>query len=78
VPFECQSEGAAAARSGPGRYRVDDRLQLPDEPHCELLDGRLRTTTVPSAMRDQRVMMRLAGALLPRAGAAGAERHAHC
>ena len=73
VPVEYESESPATPRSGLGPYRADDYFQLPDEPRCELVYGRLLVTPAPSAKRHQRVVMRLVASLLPRADAAGAE-----
>jgi Uma2 family endonuclease len=68
-----ESESPAAPRSGLGPYRAGDYFQLPDEPRCELLYGRLQVTPAPSAKLHQRVLVRLLRVLARRADAVGAE-----
>jgi Uma2 family endonuclease len=43
-----EHESPAAPRSGLGPYRAGDYFQLPDEPRCELLYGRLLVTPAPT------------------------------
>jgi Uma2 family endonuclease len=58
-----ETESPAAPRSGVGPYRAEDYFQLPDEPRCELLYGRLLVTPAPN-VRHQDVVLRLAAKLL--------------
>lgn len=63
VPVEYESDSPAAPRSGLGPYRAGDYFDLPDEPRCELLYGRLLVTPAPN-VRHQDVVLRLAAHLL--------------
>ena len=53
-----ESETPHATRTGLGPYREADYLQLPDEPRCELLYGRLPVTPTPT-VRHQLVVVGL-------------------
>ena len=50
-----ESETPHATRTGLGPYREADSLELPEEPRCELLYGRLPVTPAPS-VRHQEVV----------------------
>jgi Uma2 family endonuclease len=60
VVYETETPHATRAELGP--YREADYLELPDEPRCELLYGRLPVTPAPTA-RHQLIVLAL-GALL--------------
>ena len=66
-----ETETPAAPRSGLGPYRADDYFQLPDEPRCELLFGRLLVTPAPS-FRHQEIVLALAVRLAAHARRVGA------
>lgn len=63
VPVDYETDTPAAPRSGLGPYRAGDYFELPDEPRCELLYGRLLVTPAPN-VRHQDVVLRLAAKLL--------------
>jgi Uma2 family endonuclease len=58
VPVVYETETPLAPRTGLGPYREADYVDLPDEPRCELLYGRLLVTPAPAA-RHQLVVGRL-------------------
>jgi Uma2 family endonuclease len=59
MSVDYESESPAAPRSGLGPYRAGDYFQLPDEPRCELVCGRLLVTPAPN-VRHQDVVLELA------------------
>jgi Uma2 family endonuclease len=59
VAIELETESPPGPLSTLGPYRETDYWQLPDEPRCELLYGRLVVTPSPAPLH-QRVAMRLA------------------
>jgi Uma2 family endonuclease len=58
VPVDYELDTPAAPRSGLGPYRAGDYFELPDEPRCELLSGRLLVTPAPS-FRHQEIVLAL-------------------
>ena len=70
VPVEYELDTPSAPRSGLGPYRAGDYFELPDEPRCELLYGRLLVTPAPT-FRHQEVVAALTALLLPHARRTG-------
>ncbi|MCM2269799.1 MAG: Uma2 family endonuclease [Thermoanaerobaculia bacterium] len=70
MPVDYETDTPAAPRSGLGPYRAGDYFELPDEPRCELLYGRLLVTPAPT-FRHQEVVAALTALLLAHARRTG-------
>jgi Uma2 family endonuclease len=72
MAVEIATEPSSGPPSTIGPYRLEDYLRLPDEPRCELLDGRFEVTPAP-VFRHQKIVAALLVRLHDAVHAAGGE-----